>query len=104
MSKLIDADVFKSYIHAGHLRSPTEPCFSENDVCEMIDKQPTVEAYTFPFIKEFVNTVDGVQRIVYECVWWKINTGIMTKTYDTRRDAERGLVDFQKKGIEQIDA
>lgn len=41
--RLIDADALKSYIDCGHLRPPTEVCFSELDVCNMIDKQPTIE-------------------------------------------------------------
>lgn len=40
--RLIDADRLKSYIDCGHLRPPTEVCFSELDVCSMIDKAPTV--------------------------------------------------------------
>ncbi len=42
--RLIDADKLKSYIDCGHLRPPTEVCFSELDVCNMIDKSPTVSA------------------------------------------------------------
>ena len=41
--RLIDADKFKKYIDAGHLRSGTEICFSELDIVNMIDKQPTIE-------------------------------------------------------------
>ena len=44
MTRLIDADALKSYIDCGHLRPPTEVCFSELDVCNMIDKAPTEEA------------------------------------------------------------
>ena len=42
--RLIDAEVMKRYIDCGHLRSPTELCFSELDVVRMLDKQPTVDA------------------------------------------------------------
>ena len=42
--RLIDADRLKSYIDCGHLRPPTEVCFSELDVCNMIDKAPTASA------------------------------------------------------------
>ena len=42
--RLIDADALKQYIDCGHLRPPTEVCFSELDVCNMIDKAPTVSA------------------------------------------------------------
>ena len=40
----IDADALKEYIDCGHLRPPTELCFSEIDVIRMLDKQPTVDA------------------------------------------------------------
>ena len=40
--RLIDADALKGSIDCGHLRPPTELCFSELDVCNMIDKAPTI--------------------------------------------------------------
>jgi hypothetical protein len=40
--RLIDADALKGYIDCGHLRPPTDLCFSELDVCNMIDKAPTI--------------------------------------------------------------
>lgn len=42
--RLINADSLKDYIDCGHLRPPTELCFSELDVCNMIDKRPTIDA------------------------------------------------------------
>lgn len=42
--RLIDADALKEYIDCGHLRSPTELCFSELNVVRMLDKQPSVDA------------------------------------------------------------
>ena len=42
--RLIDANAFKDYIDCGHLRPPTKVCFSELDVCNMIDKRPTIDA------------------------------------------------------------
>ena len=44
MSRLIDADALKEYIDCGHLRSPCEVCFSELDVVNLIDAQPTIDA------------------------------------------------------------
>lgn len=41
--RLIDADRLKSYIDCGHLRPSTELCFTELDVCNMVDKQPTID-------------------------------------------------------------
>lgn len=44
MTRLIDADALKEYIDCGHLRNPCEVCFSELDVVNLIDEQPTVDA------------------------------------------------------------
>ena len=41
--RLIDADKLIEFIDLGHLRPPTEVCFSEYDVCEMIKQAPTIE-------------------------------------------------------------
>lgn len=42
--RLIDADKLIEFIGLGSLRSPTEVCFSEADVCEMIEQAPTIDA------------------------------------------------------------
>lgn len=42
--RLIDADALLNYIDVGHLRPPSEACFSELDVKNMIDKSPTIDA------------------------------------------------------------
>lgn len=44
--RLIDADKLIEYINLGHLRPPTEVCFSTFDVCEMIEQAPTINAWT----------------------------------------------------------
>jgi hypothetical protein len=44
MTRLIDADALKEYIDCGHLRNPCEVCFSERDVVDLIDAQPTIDA------------------------------------------------------------
>lgn len=41
---LISREAMKCYIDCGHLRPPTEKCFSEADVVLMLDRQPAVEA------------------------------------------------------------
>lgn len=43
MPRYIDADKFIEWIDAGHLRSATEVCLSENNVLKMIDLQPTAD-------------------------------------------------------------
>ena len=44
--RLIDADKLIEFIDPGHLRPPTEVCFSEYDVCRMIEQAPTIDAWT----------------------------------------------------------
>jgi len=61
--RLIDADRLKSYIDCGHLRPPTEVCFSELDVCNMIDKAPTVSAEAV----EVVRCKDCRHRDLFSC-------------------------------------
>ena len=43
MARYIDADKFIEWLDVGHLRSPSEICYSEGDVKVMIDMQPTAE-------------------------------------------------------------
>lgn len=40
--RTIDADATLSFVDVGHLRNPNELCFSEMDVKNIIDKQPTI--------------------------------------------------------------
>lgn len=42
--RLIDADKFIDYIGAGHLRGQFTVCFSERNLVDMINKQPTIDA------------------------------------------------------------
>ena len=42
--RLIDADALLDFLDVGHLRPPTEICFSELMMKNIIDLQPTVEA------------------------------------------------------------
>lgn len=42
--RLIDANALIEYLDVGHLRSPTEKCFSEWDVLKMLRESPTVDA------------------------------------------------------------
>ncbi len=44
MSRYIDADAIISFVDAGHLRNPMELAWSDNDVVDMIESRPTVDA------------------------------------------------------------
>ena len=40
----IDADALAKFIDYGHLNNPNEKLYSENDIREMIDMTPTIDA------------------------------------------------------------
>ena len=42
--RLIDAENLAKFIDYGHLNNPNEKLYSENDIREMIDMMPTVDA------------------------------------------------------------
>lgn len=44
MRRLIDADALAKFIDYGHLNNPDEKLYSENDIREMIDMMPTIDA------------------------------------------------------------
>jgi hypothetical protein len=39
----IDKEAFIAFIYRGHLRAPWEPCFTENDVVEMVKAFPAAD-------------------------------------------------------------
>ena len=43
MSRYIDADALIEFIDSGHYRNPSELCFSEQDVVDMIESRPTAD-------------------------------------------------------------
>lgn len=57
--RLIDAEALKSYIDCGHLRPPTETCFSELDVFRMLDKQPAIDAEPVVRCKDCIHYREG---------------------------------------------
>ena len=59
----IDADALKNWIDCGHLRSPTELCFSEQDVVRIIDMRPTIDAVPVVHYKDTNTTVLNVKSI-----------------------------------------
>ena len=44
MRRLIDAGALAKFIDYGHLNNPDEKLYSENDIREMIDMMPTIDA------------------------------------------------------------
>ena len=57
----IDADMLKSYKEIGHERSLSEKCFSELDVVNMINKQPT--AYDIDKVMEQLEVLHDLVRV-----------------------------------------
>lgn len=43
-TRLIDAHALAKFIDYGHLNNPDEKLYSENDIREMIDMMPTIDA------------------------------------------------------------
>jgi hypothetical protein len=54
MSRYIDADAIISFVDAGHLRNPLELAWSDNDVVDMIESRPTVDAVPVEWIKNHI--------------------------------------------------
>ena len=63
--RLIDADEFIDWLDVGHLRSPSEVCYSEGDVKVMIDMQPTIEAVPVVDRNEVITEVLEAVKDVY---------------------------------------
>lgn len=55
--RLIDADKLKEYVDIGHLRDPSQLCFSEWDVLTMINNTSTAEAIPIEFIEKKIETI-----------------------------------------------
>ena len=56
--RLIDADALLDFLDVGHLRPPTEICFSELMMKNIIDIQPTIEAIPIEWLKEHIVTIE----------------------------------------------
>ena len=67
--RLIDAEAFKRYVDCGHLRPPTEICFSEIDVVSMIDRQPAVDAVPVVRCKDCRHARHVLGYEGLKCVW-----------------------------------
>ena len=72
MGRLIDADALIEFIDAGHLRHPSELCFSELDVVNMLNHAPTsydvekVVAELEEYKKQWMDSdyLDGIDEII----------------------------------------
>ena len=69
--RLIDADALIEFIDAGHLRHPSELCFSELDVVNMLNHAPTaynVDAVVEKLKEEAYTTTDMVCGGLFEAI------------------------------------
>ena len=57
--RLIDGSALAKFIDYGHLHNPNEKAYSENDIREMIDMMPTVDAIPLEYISRYQKTCDG---------------------------------------------
>lgn len=57
--RIIDAAALAKFIDYGHLNNPDEKLYSENDIREMIDMMPTVDAIPVEYITRYQKTCDG---------------------------------------------
>lgn len=86
MTRLIDADALKEYIDCGHLRNPCEVCFSELDVVNLIDAQPTIDAV--PVIR------------CKDCKWWREDSDRTCKHFYTSPRVANDFCSYaERKGM-----
>ena len=66
---MIDADALAKFIDYGHLHNPNEKAYSENDIREMIDMMPTVDAVPVRHGNWIVwdEVIAGIYHTVSEC-------------------------------------
>lgn len=70
--KLVNADKFIDWIDLGHSRHPSELCFSEIDVVNMINHQPTaydVEAVVRELEEERKSAYDNFEKYRMPSFW-----------------------------------
>lgn len=85
MTRLIDADALAKFIDYGHLNNPNEKLYSENDIREMIDMMPTIDAVPVircdacRFWEPYPNQT--VDTDMHKCRKWSVTTHIRGYCY-----------------------
>ncbi len=108
MARYINADEFIKWLDVGHLRSPSEMCFSEIDVKNMIDKQPAADVVPRSEVDKLEYTLLGVMHSVDkwldgdELEQDEVNRAI-TMREKTLRIVETIKTDTAKAIFEEID-
>jgi hypothetical protein len=59
MARLIDADALIDFLDIGHLRHPSELCFSEVDVANLLLRAPTLSPDEVRGVGEWIAERDG---------------------------------------------
>jgi DNA-directed RNA polymerase subunit RPC12/RpoP len=67
MKRLIDANALAKFIDYGHLNNPDEKLYSENDIREMIDMMPTIDAEPVRHGKWNIEISDDGHQATYRC-------------------------------------
>jgi hypothetical protein len=65
MPRLIDADALLDFLDVGHLRHPSELCFSEIDVANLLLHAPTISPDDVRGVGKWI--VDSVASNVFRC-------------------------------------
>lgn len=73
--RLINAEHLAKFIDYGHLNNPNEKLYSENDIREMIDMMPTIDAVPV------VRCEQCTWRNMGECMFWA-GEGMYTEDND----------------------
>ena len=75
--RLIDADALAKFIDYGHLNNPNEKLYSENDIREMIDMMPTIDAVPVVRCKD----CKWYYRGGATCMYWDGENGMRGDDY-----------------------
>lgn len=102
MGRLIDADEIISFVDAGHLRNPLELAWSDNDVVDMIESRPTVDAVPVVFVNDPFHVVYQAFKELYPDKECEILFDYNVETTDTH-ERVKGVTIFPDDGsIPQI--
>ena len=82
MTRLIDADALKEYIDTGHLKDPSQLCFSDWDVLTMINNTSTAEAIPIEFIEK---KIEAIREYLREHEGEAFNEGLISRAVVYRK-------------------
>ncbi len=69
--RLVDADALATFIDCGHLNNPSAKVYSDNDIHEMLEAMPTVDAVPVRHGKWIWKGEEGDSRFMCSVCQWK---------------------------------